>query len=124
MPDQGRTNRAHIARGRWGEDRAARHLGEAGYRVLDRNWRSPERDVRGELDLVLGCGDGVVFCEVKARRTCAAGSAAAAVGEAKQGRIRALAESWLRLASFEPAFVRFDVIAIDGVRLTHLVGAF
>ena len=41
------------ARGRWGEDRACLLLRRAGYQVLDRNWRSPERHLRGELDIVV-----------------------------------------------------------------------
>lgn len=112
------------ARGRWGEDRAVAHLRRAGYDVVDRNWRSPERYLAGEIDVVARAGDVIVFCEVKARKTAAFGGGAAAVGEAKQQQIRRLAESWLRDHTVAFDGVRFDVIAIDGVRLVHLEAAF
>jgi putative endonuclease len=113
-----------MARGRWGEQRASRHLELMGLRIIDRNWRSPEAHVRGELDLVASNGDLVVFCEVKARRRAGFGVAASAVDERKREQIRGLAASWLRLHGDPFERVRFDVVAIDGVRLTHLDDAF
>lgn len=112
------------ARGAWGEECACRMLRRAGYEILDRNWRSPERDVRGELDIVAAVDDAVVFCEVKARRRAGFGGAAAAVDTRKQDQIRTLAASWLRLTSTDYECVRFDVVAIDGVRVEHLESAF
>ncbi len=111
--------------GRWGEDRAVRHLRRLGYRVVDRNWRAPERELPGELDIVAADGDVVVVCEVKTRRRGSPGGAVGAVGATKQQRIRALAASWLRHRPGEgDGGVRFDVIAIDGVHLRHWVSAF
>lgn len=115
---------SNVARGRWGETRACRHLRHAGHHIVDRNWRSPERGVRGELDIVSFIDDVAVFSEVKARRRTGFGGAAAAVDARKQQQIRSLAESWLRLHGDSVERVRFDVIAIDGVRLTHLESAF
>ena len=112
------------ARGRWGEDRACQQLRRAGYTVVDRNWRSPERYVLGELDIVASLDDVLVFCEVKARRQHTFGGAASAVDERKQEQIRRLADSWLRSHAVDYECVRFDVIAIDGVRLEHLESAF
>ena len=117
-------DRSNIARGQWGEIRARRHLERVGHRILDVNWRSPERHVRGELDIVSLDGHVVVFSEVKARRRSGFGGAAAAVDDRKQQQVRALAESWLRLNGDRVEAVRFDVIAIDGVHLTHLDAAF
>ena len=108
------------ARGRWGEDLAAAHYRRLGHELLDRNWRSPT----GELDLVLLDGSTYVFSEVKARRTDDFGPAAAAVTLAKQEQVRRLADSWLRAAGARDLEVRFDVVAIDGVRLTHYEAAF
>lgn len=121
MPDRSRR-----ARGRWGEDRAAAHLRREGYEIVHRNWRSPEREVGGELDIVARCASTgvVVVCEVKARRSASHGGAVAAVGPAKQERIRMLAESWLRVHGPAPAGLRFDVVAIDGVTLRHWPSAF
>jgi putative endonuclease len=112
------------ARGRWGEDRACAHLSRMGFFIVARNWRSPERHVRGELDVIAARDLLLVFCEVKARRSSGFGGAAAAVDGVKQAQVRMLAESWVRQADIEFEQVRFDVIAIDGVRLTHLEAAF
>jgi putative endonuclease len=111
-----------IARGRWGEDRAAARFRSLGFQVVDRNWRSTDPEQRGELDLVVRRGDLVVVCEVKARRY--AGRAVFAVDERKQGRLRSLAEAWLREHDAGDVDVRFDVIAIEGVRLVHYESAF
>ena len=112
------------ARGRWGEDRACLLLRREGFEVIDRNWRSPEPHLRGELDIVAALDDIVVFCEVKARRQGTFGGAAAAVDARKQEQIRRLAASWLRTTAVGYDRVRFDVIAIDGVRISHLDAAF
>jgi putative endonuclease len=115
---------ASRSRGRWGEARAAAHYRSLGYEIVARNWRSPVRALPGELDLVLGRDDQIVFCEVKARRSAGYGGAAHAVDETKQARIRALADAWLVANQRRDVDVRFDVIAIDGVILTHFPSAF
>jgi len=116
---------SNVARGRWGESRGARYLRSLGFTVVDVGWRPPERELRGDLDIVARLGDLVVFCEVKARRDAGRfGGAVAAVTPAKQAQIRALAASWLRRCTANDLRVRFDVIAIDGVRLTHYAAAF
>jgi putative endonuclease len=76
--------------------------------VLDRNWRC--RD--GELDLVLGATDVVVFCEVKTRRSDAFGLPAEAVTPAKQRRIRSLGARWLREHPVRARSIRFDVVSV------------
>jgi putative endonuclease len=108
------------ARGRWGEARAAAHYQRLGYTVLDRNWRSPN----GELDLVVERDGIVVFSEVKARRDDRYGPAAAAVGPAKRRRIRLLAAEWLDTHRHPRSGIRFDVVAITGVRLDVIESAF
>ena len=50
--------------------------------------------------------------------------AAAAVDERKQHQIRRLAESWLRVHGEHIERVRFDVVAIDGMRLSYFEAAF
>jgi putative endonuclease len=92
--------------------------------VLDRNWRC--RD--GELDLVVGLGRILVFCEVKARSGTAFGFPAEAVDVRKQARIRRLAARWLQerrgVLGFRPTVIRFDVAAILGDGLEILEAAF
>jgi putative endonuclease len=62
-------------------------------------------------------------CEVKARRSTSFGAPLEAVGPAKQERLRRAAEVLVaRDTSIET--VRFDVIAVDGLRLRHLPGVF
>ena len=112
------------ARGQWGERRAAAHLRTLGFNIIDRNWRPPERELQGDLDLVARRGDLIVFCEVKARRHDGFGGAAAAVGRQKRVQVRRLAESWLRARTPGEVDVRFDVIAIEGVTVRHHTAAF
>ena len=87
-------------------------------------WRAPERELQGDIDLVARVDELVVFCEVKARKSDRFGSAVYAVTPAKQAQVRRLAESWLRAAGSPDVEVRFDVVAIDGVQLTHYPAAF
>ena len=68
--------------GRYGEDLAARYLGERGMQVLDRNWRCEH----GEIDLVALDGDCLVVCEVKTRRSTAFGEPVEAVTWRKAAR--------------------------------------
>jgi Holliday junction resolvase-like predicted endonuclease len=61
---------------------------------------------------------------VKARQHDGFGGAAAAVDSRKRSQIRRLSQSWLRDRAPGEVDVRFDVIAIDGVALTHYTAAF
>src|SRR5664280_104004 len=82
---------AKDALGRYGEDVAVRHLLDAGWQVLERNWRCRA----GEIDIVARDGGVLVFCEVKTRSSALFGVPAEAVRPAKVRRIRALACHWL-----------------------------
>lgn len=110
----------NLQRGRWGEDAAAAWYVRRGYDVVARNWRCPS----GEIDLVVRRGRLIVVCEVKARRTDAYGPAAAAVGRAKQQRLRRLAAAWLAASGSRGVEVRFDVVAITGDQLDVVTDAF
>jgi putative endonuclease len=117
-------DRGRVARGRWAEQRAAAHLARLGFEIVARNWRPHGVGVRGDLDVIAEHDDLVVVCEVKARRVDAPGGAVGAVTPTKQAQIRALTELWLVERSSPDVRVRFDVITIDGVRLTHWEHAF
>jgi putative endonuclease len=92
-----------------GENAVARWYADAGYRVLDRNWRCRE----GELDVVVARGQVLVFCEVKTRRSTAFGVPAEAVTFTKQRRLRTLAMRWLDAHPDARArTLRFDVAAV------------
>ena len=113
-------DRSNIARGAWGERVAATEYERRGFEVVARNWRSPT----GEIDLVVRRQGLYVFSEVKTRRTAKYGAAALAVGLPKQRRIRRLAVEWLRTNGVHAAEIRFDVVAITGVRVDLIEAAF
>jgi putative endonuclease len=114
-------SQANRARGAYGERRAAEWYVSHGYVVLDRNWRSGRL---GELDLVLGLGQIVVFCEVKARASNAYGSGAEAVTPTKQRRLRQLAAAWLAAHDHQRARARFDVVSVTGTAVEVYEDAF
>jgi putative endonuclease len=97
-----------VARGAIAEAIAVRMLGEAGYRIVERNFRCKA----GELDVVAEDGDVLVFVEVRSRADDLHGSAAEMVGPAKQRRVVRVARYYL--ATRAPVFerCRFDVVAI------------
>jgi len=118
------TDRANVARGRWGEDRAAALFERLGFRVVARDWRPHGYGVRGDLDLIVQLDDLVVVCEVKARRAGSPGGAVGAVTPNKQEQVRMLTELWLSEQGNPDVRLRFDVVAIDGVQVTHYDHAF
>lgn len=78
----------------------------------------------GEVDIIAGAPGLVVFCEVKSRATDAFGGPLAAVGFAKQRRLRRLAATWLATERPGVVGVRFDVAAITGTTLEMIIAAF
>jgi putative endonuclease len=112
-------DRSRVALGQWGERKVAGLYAAAGYEVLDRNWRVKG----GELDLVLGRGDEIVFCEVKTRSSDRFGAAVEAVGYRKQQFLRRTALSWLD-AHRRRGRLRFDVAAVVGGRVEVTESAF
>lgn len=119
--------REHL--GRVGERLALEHLERLGYRLVAKNHRTRF----GELDLIVGDDERLVFVEVKTRRASArAGSAIEAISHDKQRRVRARAAAWLAQTSDRPRSreLRFDVIGVTVdrhgrlVRLDHLEAAF
>ena len=109
-----------------GERAVARWYVDAGYRVVDRNWRCRE----GELDVVVARDSLLVFCEVKTRRSTAFGIPAEAVTITKQRRVRALAVRWLDAhPDVRARTLRFDVASVlaprDGEPVIDVIeGAF
>ncbi len=118
--------RAKSAIGAYGERVAVKHLLDAGYEIVDRNWRCE----LGEIDVVAYDGGTVVVCEVKTRSGLGFGSGLEAVTFDKAARLRRLGHRWLQEACAPPwVALRFDVIAVHRGRtgspeVIHLQGAF
>ncbi|HTU86240.1 MAG TPA: YraN family protein [Solirubrobacteraceae bacterium] len=115
--------------GQLGEQLAAEHLIRRGFEIVERNYRTRW----GELDIVAFDGRTLAFCEVKTRRSPAAGvSPLEAVRPLKQSRVRKMAGSWLIARTERPRadLLRFDAIGVTVdrsgrlVSLEHLEGAF
>lgn len=122
-PDRRTTARQRSALGAYGESVAARHLGDQGMVLLDRNWRCE----LGEIDLVLRDGRTLVVCEVKTRSSTAFGSPLEGVTERKAARLRRLAARWLVDHDVRPAEVRIDLVGVlvprtGSVRVDHVRG--
>ena len=94
--------------GSQGEAAVAEWYREAGYDILDRNWRV--RD--GELDVIARRDRTIVFCEVKTRRSDAFGLPVEAVTVRKQQRLRLLAARWLDAHPHRGLAIRFDVASV------------
>ena len=106
-------SRTNNLKGRAGEDRAAAFLEQAGYKIVRRNLRLPG----GEIDLVCRDRDTIVFVEVKLRTTGRFGSALSGVNGAKRRTLRRLAADFVQIVAPNAHF-RFDVVAVDGERMT------
>ncbi len=100
--------RAKDAVGQYGEGLAARYLVDAGFTILERNWRCP----LGEVDIVARDGDSLVICEVKTRTGPGYGTPLEAVTAAKVNRLRRLASAWLSAHDVRPDRVRIDVVGV------------
>jgi putative endonuclease len=107
------------------EQRACTELQRAGLILLDRSYTTRF----GEIDLVMGDGDTVVFVEVRYRKHAAHGTAAESVTGSKRQKLIKAAELWLAAHPKKSnASCRFDVITYDGAadspRASWLRGAF
>jgi putative endonuclease len=91
-----------------GEDLAAAALKRQGYKILERNYMTP----LGEIDLIARQGRTVVVVEVKTRKSTRFGSPQEGVSAAKQGRLRRLADYYLKAKRLTGSPVRFDVVAV------------
>jgi putative endonuclease len=109
--------------GKRGEDIALRFFRKKGYRVVERNYRTPF----GEIDLIARDGDILVFIEVKTRADIAYGRPFEAVDRRKREKMRKVALSFMKRFPAEvPA--RFDVLSIDmeagREKIEHIPDAF
>ena len=94
--------------GQHGEELAARHLAQNGYRIIARNYRNR----CGEIDLIAREADVFCFIEVKTRASAVYGGPLEAVSITKQERIARTALIFLQERGLAEAKMRFDVVAV------------
>jgi len=107
---------ARNALGEYGERVAVRHLRSAGIQIVERRWRCR----LGEIDIIAREGGCLVVCEVKTRRSTAAGTPLDAVTSSKLDRLHTLTRAWLlEQEPCPPPERRFDGVRFDvlGVHL-------
>jgi putative endonuclease len=106
-----------LSLGKKGEDFAAKLLKKRGYKIKERNYRSPA----GEIDIIAIEGKTLAFVEVKTRSSNSFGTAEEAVNIRKQRQIIRAAMYYLQQsAKKEDSPARFDVVSVraDGKALT------
>lgn len=113
---------ARQAVGVWGEEQAARHLQERGWRVVARNWRCRA----GEVDIVaLDPDEVVVLVEVKTRSGQGYGTPLESITWAKAERLGRLLVHYRREHDVRGP-MRVDAVAVlrtrEGVRVEHVRG--
>ena len=113
-----RPRTAKQVEGQAGEDAALSWLQRQGLRLVTRNFRCKA----GEIDLVMHDHASLVFVEVRKRASTDYGGAAASITPAKQRRLLRAAQFYLLRYQAQPA-CRFDVVAIDGEKITWLKNA-
>ena len=95
--------------GELGEEIAARHLLEAGYRILERKHRTPH----GEIDLVCERDGNLVFVEVRTRRPSGFGSPEESITPEKAAHMTDSAQHYIQHADVEYHDWRIDLVAIE-----------
>ncbi|MEA1871681.1 MAG: YraN family protein [Candidatus Bipolaricaulota bacterium] len=105
--------------GREGEDRACQYLRQQGYEIIARNWHSRF----GEIDIIARDKESLVFAEVKTRSKAGFGGPEAALGIHKRKRVIAAAKAYLSVVESDLP-VRFDLVALQGEKITLYKGAF
>ena len=117
---------AHNELGKWGEEMAAAYLQQKGYRIIERDWRSGNRDI----DIIAQAPDlsTLVFVEVKTRKNEVIMRAADAVNPTKARNIALSANNYIKMRHVD-GLLRFDIITIVGtnaqnMKLEHIINAF
>jgi putative endonuclease len=109
------------SKGREGEAAAALYLEGKGLKILERNFRGPQ----GEVDLIAGEGETLVFIEVKTWSTLGIDALEQGLNKKKQRHIIETAKYFLSLyREYRYMAIRFDVIFVAPGEITHLESAF
>lgn len=73
------------------EAAVAEFLGQNGYKILERNWRTPY----AEIDIVAERDKSICFVEVKYRRSLSAGDGFDSITAQKLSHMNRAAEAWI-----------------------------
>ncbi|MCF8218057.1 MAG: YraN family protein [Bacteroidales bacterium] len=113
----------HNELGTKGEDMAAHHLAENGYKILDRNWHFGKE----EVDIIAQIDDQIVFVEVKTRGSSFFGRPEEFVKKQKQKFIIRAANTYIEKHDIDLE-ARFDIIGVivspRGKEINHIEDAF
>ena len=95
--------------GKIGEILAQKHLESFGYRLFEKNYNCRY----GEIDIIAGKENILIFVEVKIRTTDLFGKPAESVGIQKIKRIRKISELYMsRMKNINKFDIRFDIISL------------
>jgi len=103
------------------EEKAARHLAETGFKIIERNFRCRI----GEIDLIAWDKNYLCFIEVKYRAGLSKGHPAEAVTENKQQKIAKTAQYYMLIKNIpQDTPCRFDVAVILDNEISLIKNAF
>ena len=94
--------------GKTGEEMARAFLEKAGMKFLCANWSCK----LGEIDLIMGDSDELVFVEVRLRRPTSYGQGLDTVASQKQRKLRNTAKFYQQKMDYW-GYLRFDVVSIE-----------
>lgn len=108
-----------------GERAAAKFLRRAGYRIIDKNFRT----AIGEIDVIALDAETIVFVEVKTLRSDDAGDPEGKVDHRKREKLVRVARDWLTRHHYPDRAYRFDAVSVvmpaEGEpQFRHIVEAF
>ena len=95
--------------GRFGEEWAIGYLIRLGYTILERNVRFRT----GEIDIVARDGEGLVFVEVKSRRSRAFGLPEESITPARYRRLESAIQEYLSRTAPQAEAYRVDLLCIE-----------
>lgn len=114
----------HLVLGQKGEKLAVAHLKKKGFKLLDKNVRTPF----GEIDLIFLDKPVVVFVEVKARSSAGFGGPLGAISRHKRFKVSQSSLHYLKEKGWQDKPARFDVVGIvfagEKPDIDHVVDAF
>jgi len=115
-----------VAKGRAGEEEAAKRLEAAGYKIIERNYRPVVGGkIKAEIDIIAEDKDFLVFVEVKHFRTFGIDTLEYAIGPLKRKKIITGARYFLAShPKYNAHHIRFDVCFLSSNGFTHIKSAF